>query len=1436
MSNRLGTAAFVALMLGAASSCSDNGVTNPLGSPQITQRLTSASQHVVISQVYGGGGNSGATIKNDFIEIYNASAGPVNLTGWSVQYASAAGTTWQTTALSGTIQSGQYYLVQEGAGSGGTVLLVPDASGSIGMSGTVGKVALVNSTVALSGTQCTAMPAFEPAASVVDFVGFGSTANCSAGLSPTAAPSNTRSIFRGDNGSQDTNNNGADFSTGTPNPRNTSSPNVPPTGGGTTAPVLDHVTISGGAASVFVGSSIQFSALGQDASNGTVAGTTTWTSSNTAAATVDNTGKVTGVATSTTPVTITATVVANGVTKFATTSVTVGTSSVIVPSIRLSEIHYDNSGTDVNEKVEVEGPAGTDLTGWSIVLYNGTVSSFTGLAAGQEYATINLSGTLGNTCSGRGAVAVDFTSVIHGLTGTTAGIENGPDGFALVSPTGLVELLSYRGSSSTGPDNFTATSGPANGVTSSDIGVFESANPGSLQRSDDGTTWSRSATSSFGFVNGCGAPPAPVTTLSFSGRDASSDPALPIGFEAQIFATYRVNGTSTFTTITWSSDTPAIASIDANGVVHSLAAGAAILRATTPDGTTATYSLPMTAGVRSVTAQYGNNLEFGTPTDNDASNDYLLPHAEYTSSYSSTRNTINWVSFRLDASTYGAEDRCNCFTQDPLLPASFPHFTTADYTGAGSIAGYGIDRGHMARSADRTAASLDNATTYYLSNIVPQAADQNQGPWAVMENYLGNLAENQSKNVYVIAGVAGNKGTVKNLGQIVIPEYTWKVAVIMPRGLGVADVHSASDLEVIAVVMPNVAGVRNVDWNSYRVTVDSVESLSGYDLLNLLPDNIERAVEANDKPPVAVITGLPASSAEGSLVSFDASASTDPDDGIASYSWDLGNGVTDTRSTFTRAFDDNGTYTVTLTVTDTKGVSTSTSQTITVSNVAPSSSSISAASGTYTEGQSVMVTLARASDPSPVDASSLLYTIDCGTGAGFQTAAADVPFACVTTDNGTLSIRGRVSDKDGGVAEYSTPVDVSNVAPVASFTAPATDTEGSAFSLSLTDIIDPSSVDAAGLVFAFDCGTGFVPASSPSVTCATDDNGTRNVRASVTDKDGGQSIYSATVEIANVAPIGRFVSPSSLVEGSSFTLSLVDLVDPSTIDAASLVVAYDCGSGAGYQASSTCSTDDNGTRIVKARVTDKDGGASEYTASVSITNAAPVIGSFATPAAPVSTGALAQATVTFSDAGTADTHSAVITWGDGATSTVNAGLTTSATASHAYTTTGFYTVSVTVTDKDGASASSTSSVIVYAQAAGWLQAKGSLVDGSGKNGKSATQFDLDIRYTGGMRPTGSIAFTNGGAVDLTTSSIDYLVIEGQKATVRASGVLRDGTAVTITLVGLDGKTGPNTTNDRLRIRIVSTATGAVVYDNEPGAAVGASPTGLLQSGKVDLHK
>ncbi|MCC6337536.1 MAG: lamin tail domain-containing protein [Myxococcales bacterium] len=184
----------------------------------------SPNQRVVIGQVYGGGGNAGATWTHDFVEVFNPGGVAVNLSGWSLQYSSASGTTWQVTPLSGTVTPGRYLLVQQLPGSGGTMPLpTPDVVGSVGLAAGAGKVALVRSTTALSG-------ACPVGGEIVDFVGYGGV-SCFEGAAPAPAPGATLSVMRGAGGCADTQNNGSDFTVASPTPRNTST--GPQTCGGT---------------------------------------------------------------------------------------------------------------------------------------------------------------------------------------------------------------------------------------------------------------------------------------------------------------------------------------------------------------------------------------------------------------------------------------------------------------------------------------------------------------------------------------------------------------------------------------------------------------------------------------------------------------------------------------------------------------------------------------------------------------------------------------------------------------------------------------------------------------------------------------------------------------------------------------------------------------------------------------------------------------------------------------------------------------------------------------------------------------------------------------------------------------------------------------------------------------------------------------------------
>ena len=194
-----------------------------------------ASADMVVSQAYAGGGNSGATYTNDFVELFNRGTSAVDLSTWSIQYASASGTTWQVTPLSGSVQPGRYYLVQlASAAAIGAALPTPDASGTTNMANTGGKVALVRGATALSCGGAPGSCSADPL--VADFVGYGSATDYE-GSAPAGGLGNTTAAMRADGGCTDTDANATDFSAATPAARNSASPaaacgGAPPPSGG----------------------------------------------------------------------------------------------------------------------------------------------------------------------------------------------------------------------------------------------------------------------------------------------------------------------------------------------------------------------------------------------------------------------------------------------------------------------------------------------------------------------------------------------------------------------------------------------------------------------------------------------------------------------------------------------------------------------------------------------------------------------------------------------------------------------------------------------------------------------------------------------------------------------------------------------------------------------------------------------------------------------------------------------------------------------------------------------------------------------------------------------------------------------------------------------------------------------------------------------------
>lgn len=223
-------------------------------------------------------------------------------------------------------------------------------------------------------------------------------------------------------------------------------------------------------------------------------------------------------------------------------------------------------------------------------------------------------------------------------------------------------------------------------------------------------------------------------------------------------------------------------------------------------------------------------------------NNFLLLKPQYALSYSRDRGTPNWVSWHVSRDWLGNTPRQDNFRSDPALPEGWYRVTSSSYSGSG------FDRGHNTPSADRTKSEEDNAATFLMTNMIPQAPRNNQETWAGLEDYTRELVD-QGQEVYVIMGSygeggTGSEGSAKKIdeGHVTVPSRIWKVLVVVPDGEN--DLSRITiDTRVIAVNTPNTNTVRP-DWTTYLTTVDAIEEATGYDLLHEVSDEIEEALES----------------------------------------------------------------------------------------------------------------------------------------------------------------------------------------------------------------------------------------------------------------------------------------------------------------------------------------------------------------------------------------------------------------------------------------------------------------------------------------------------------------------------------------------------------------------------------------------------------------
>ena len=232
------------------------------------------------------------------------------------------------------------------------------------------------------------------------------------------------------------------------------------------------------------------------------------------------------------------------------------------------------------------------------------------------------------------------------------------------------------------------------------------------------------------------------------------------------------------------------------------------------------------------------HLTMGNPsnaiTNVNQPTNYLMEKSTYCLSYHRDNRRPNWVSWHLDPSWLGNTPRQDDYRPDPALPASWYHVDANDYSGSG------YDRGHMCPSGDRTLTVADNSSTFLMTNFIPQAPDNNQGPWADLETYCRTLA-NGGNELYIITGGSGINGVIGS-GQVALPTETWKVIIVLTQGTN--DVSRVTtSTRTIAVRMPNQNGL-GINWRDYRVSVDNIETLTGYDFFSNVPVGTQAVIES----------------------------------------------------------------------------------------------------------------------------------------------------------------------------------------------------------------------------------------------------------------------------------------------------------------------------------------------------------------------------------------------------------------------------------------------------------------------------------------------------------------------------------------------------------------------------------------------------------------
>ena len=439
--------------------------------------------------------------------------------------------------------------------------------------------------------------------------------------------------------------------------------------------------------------------------------------------------------------------------------------------------------------------------------------------------------------------------------------------------------------------------------------------------------------------------------------------------------------------------------------------------------------------------------------------------------------------------------------------------------------------------------------------------------------------------------------------------------------------------------------------------------------------------------------------------------------------------------------------------------------------------------------------------------------------------------------------RGAMASRSFGVSFAPTPYP-----PVAVPASVATE-EDAEVSVTLT------ATDANGDPLTYRVGSpshGILSGAAPDLTYtpAAGYHGPDSFTFTVNDGtvDSNVATVIITVTAVNHAPVARLAAPATATEGASVSLDGSASSDP---DGDALAYAWDLdGDGLFDDATGVKVTTifpDNGACTVKLRVTDGGGLDNEASTTVAVTNVAPTVGAISAPIDPVKVGTPLTASASFTDPGVLDTHTAVWDW-EGATSAGSVSETNDSgtvTGTHSYTQAGVYTVKLTVTDKDGGSATvaNVEYVVVYDPAAGGAIGAGWIASPAGAYApdprlKGTAAFGFLARYAKAASvPSGATEFVLClGRMSFISTSYDWMVISGAKVTYQGSGRINGKGSYRFTLSAIDSRKLTGAGSDKLRIRIWDKASGTLVYDSQPGSPASADPTTVLKGGNVIITR